>query len=277
MMEKKYQIGLVQAAFTNGDVGKNLEQMKRIVETAKEQFSDVKLMLFPELAATGYFLSSAIREFAEDQKGMIAQYMADLASKNNMHIGYGYVEAGTHGEIYNSLRFIDSHGEPVANYRKIHITSLEKGIFTPGNEIVSIKTELGHIGLMICWDLAFPEVARTLAVRGADLILNPSAWEKPYADPFVRFGMARAIDNTVYVAVCNHIGKSNDLEFLGHSGLYGPDGAPIAMAGEDDEKVVVAEVDPLYQRNVQSTFFTMIKERRIDLYGLKGEEEQADV
>jgi predicted amidohydrolase len=273
MMEKKYQIGLVQAAFTNGDVGKNLEQMKRIVETTKEQFPDVKLMLFPELATTGYFLSAKIREFAEDQNGMIAKYMADLASKNDLHIAYGYVESGIHGEIFNSLRFIDSHGEPVANCRKIHITSLEKGIFTPGNEIVSIKTELGHIGLMICWDLAFPEVARTLAVRGADLILNPSAWEKPYVDPFLRFGMARAIDNTVYVAVCNHVGKSNDLEFLGHSGLYGPDGASIAMAGEVDEKVIVAEVDPLYQRNVQSTFFTMLTERRKDLYALIGEEE----
>lgn len=273
MTEKKVQIGLVQAQFINGDVKKNLEHMKKIVETSKDISPDVKLMLFPELAATGYFLSSAFREYAEGQNGMIAQYMSEIARENDVYIGYGYIELGNDGEVYNSLGFIDRHGERIANYRKIHITDLERGFFTPGNEIVSVKTEWGHIGLMICWDLAFSELARALALRGVDLIISPSAWEKPYGDSFMRFAMARAIDNTLYVAVCNHVGQSDNLILCGKSGMYGPDGTSIALAGEDDEKVIVAEIDFEYRRKVQSSFFTMLKERRKDLYGLKGEEQ----
>jgi predicted amidohydrolase len=224
-----------------------LEKIKEIVETCKERSPNVKLMLFPELAATGFFLSSAIRQYAETQNGRIARYMSEVARENKMYIAYGYVESGSKGEIFNSLRFIDDHGELISNYRKIHITELERGVFTPGSEVVSIKTKLGHIGFMICWDLAFPELARMLAIRGADLILNPSAWEKPYDSPFLRFAMARAIDNTVYVAASNHVGKSDDLVFFGRSGLYGPDGAAVVLAAEDDEKVIVGEVDLVYR------------------------------
>lgn len=272
MKKGKYQIGLVQAKFSNGDIKNNLEQMKKIVEATKEASPHVKLLLFPELAVTGYFLSSALLQYAEGQNGMTAQYMSEIAQDQEVYIGYGYIELGDNGKIYNSLAFIDRHGERIANYRKIHITNLERGIFTPGNEIVSVKTEWGHIGLMICWDLAFPELARSLAVRGVELIISPSAWEKPYGEPFMRFAMARAIDNTVYVAVCNHVAPSENLVFCGKSGLYGPDGASIALAGDDDERVIITEVDFEDRKEVQSSFFTMLKERRKDLYGLQGEE-----
>lgn len=130
MTEKKYQIGIVQARFANGEIKRNLEKMKEIVEKCKERSPKVKLMLFPELAATGYFLSSAIRQYAETPNGWIARYLSEVARKNKMYISYGYVESGSKGEIFNSLRFIDNHGKWIANYRKIHITELERGIFS---------------------------------------------------------------------------------------------------------------------------------------------------
>lgn len=231
----------------------------------------MKLIIFPELAATGYFLSPGIGELAEHQNGKIAQFMSETARTNETYIVYGYVERGDHGETYNSLRLIDRHGEMIANYRKIHITELEKGIFTPGNEVVSVQTELGHLGLMICWDLAFPELARLLALKGADMLVVPTAWERPYDEPYARFGTARAIDNTLYVAVCNHVGQSENLSFFGGSGLYGPDGGQVALEEKEEERVVIAEVDIEYRRNMLSHFYTMLNERRTDLYGYKGE------
>jgi 5-aminopentanamidase len=268
MKNKKYQIGLVQAQFTNGEVEKNLAYMKQILVTTKKTSPELKLLLFPELAATGYFLTSDILGYAEGLNGSIMQYMSELAKENDVYIGYGYVELGNEGEIFNSFRLIDRHGGPIANYRKIHITEFERGIFTPGNEIVSVKTELGHIGLMICWDLAFPELARKLVTvePGVDLILSPSAWEKPYGDPLMRFSMAKAIDNTFYVAVCNHVGPSGDFVFCGRTGLFGPDGASIVLAGEDDEQVLIAEIDFEYRSSIKSNFYTMLQERRSDLY-----------
>lgn len=267
----RYKIALVQAKFSNRDIEANLDQMKTIVQQSKAHDPDLKLIVFPELAATGYFLSTAIRAYAQGLDGWIAERMAELARDNELYIGYGYVELGSNGSIYNSLAFFNRQGERVSNYRKIHLTGLERDVFTPGDEIVSVQTELGHIGLMICWDLAFPEMARTLAVRGVELILSPSAWEQPYDDPLVQFSKARALDNTVYVGVCNHIDRSEDLVMCGRSGLYGPDGVIVACAEADLEKVIVAEIDLEHRRRQQSGFYSMLKERRIDLYGLKGE------
>ena len=271
MKVNRYQIGLIQARFANEQVSENLQKMKKIVETCKEAHADVKLLLFPELAATGYSLSATLRNCAEEQHGDIAAYMAELARANDLAIGYGYAERGPAGEMFNSFQLMDRHGEPVAHYRKIHLTELERGIFAAGSEIVSAQTELGHLGFMICWDLAFPELARMLALRGVDLILAPSAWEKPYDPAFLRFGMARAIDNTVYVAACNHLGQSQHLHFFGRSTLHGPDGTSIAAADDEDERVIIGTVDLEYRRTLQTRFYTMLKERRKELYGLQGE------
>jgi predicted amidohydrolase len=272
MTANRYKIGLVQARFAYGEVSRNLEKMKRIAESCRAAHGDVKLLLFPELAATGYFLSSSgLSHCAEERNGEIAAYMSEVARENDMYIGYGYAERGPYGELFNSLRLIDRHGQRIANYRKIHITELERGIFTAGNEIVSVQTELGHIGLMICWDLAFPELARTLTLRGAELILSPSAWERPHDHAFQRFGMARAIDNTVYVAACNSIGQSDNLHFFGKSTLFDPRGTSIAWADDEEEIVVTGEIDREYRKEVQNSFFTMLKERRKELYGLKEE------
>ncbi len=275
--DQPYQVAIVQATGTNGDVSGNLERMKSIVEKTKAGASEVKLVLFPELAVTGYYLAPEIASHAEPADGEAARYLGEAAKACGTYIAYGYVESGTDGKTYNSLQLIDSAGQPVANYRKIHLTDLERDVYTPGNELVVADTELGKIGLMICWDLAFPELARSLAVRGADLLLAPAAWEKPYDDPFLLFAMARAIDNTVYLATCNQIGTSGDLAFFGKSGLYGPDGESIAVAETDEEQVIVGEIDFAHRDRVRSTFFTMLQERRKDLYGLKEEVESANV
>jgi predicted amidohydrolase len=271
------RIGLVQAQFADGKVEENLRKMKNIIESCKAANDNVQLLLFPELAATGYFLSEELRGCAEGPTGEIAAYMSQAAREYQLYLAYGYAERGAGGKLFNSLRLIDRHGNPIANYQKIHITSLEKETFAAGSQVVSAQTEMGHIGLMICWDLAFPELARLLALRGADLLLAPCAWESPYEDAFLRFATARAIDNTLYVAACNHRGQSGELRFFGKTALFGPDGAMIESAEERQEHVILGDIDLPYRRNVQNRFFTMLQERRKDLYRLQGEEVLPDV
>jgi 5-aminopentanamidase len=268
-----FQIGIVQMQGTNGDVNGNRERMKRIVETTKASYPGIRMILFAELAVTGYFLEHHVKHLAEPADGASAEWMAEVAKANDVYIAYGYVETDELGQCFNSLRFIDRSGKPLANYRKIHLTELERGLFSPGDDIVLVDTEFGKIGFLICWDLAFPELARTLAIRGADLLLVPVAWELPYDEPFQRFAQARAIDNTVYLAACNQIGTSGDLSFFGKSGLYGPDGSTIAATQSADEAVIVTEIDLSHRNHLQNCFFTMMKERRKDLYGLKMEGE----
>lgn len=261
----KFQLAVVQGTF-DGDVPSNIHKMKQWAVECKEQYPQAKLLLFPELAANGYGLNFAVLQTAEFKEGRIFAEMSRAAEEGQMHIAYGYVEKDADAKIYNSMMLINPQGEAAANYRKIHMTPYEQSFFTPGDEFIVADTELGKIGLMICWDLAFPEAARTLAVRGADLLLAPSAWEMPYDAPYRKFSMARAIDNTVYLATCNHTGHSGPFEFFGQSGIYAPDGSALSAAKGNSEQLVVSEIDYDWKRHLQESFFTMMNERRTDLY-----------
>lgn len=271
-MKAPAKLAVVQAEFSNGGVPANLQRMKELAQVTKQQTPDLQLLLFPELAVTGYNPAPEVRTLAEKQDGPAYQFLSQVSGENELYLAYGYVEAGEEDQVYNSVILLGPDGRILGNYRKIHLTSLERGVFDPGHEFVSVDTSLGRIGLLICWDLAFPETARILAVRGADILLAPSAWEKPYDLPYRRFALARAMDNTVFLATCNHIGTSGELKFFGYSSVYGPDGETLVTLKEDEPGVGVAILDPEHRRNLQKTFFSMMQERRADLYALKGEE-----
>jgi predicted amidohydrolase len=265
-MTSSYQIAVAQASFENGDISNNLSKMEKIANQCIKTFPNVRLLLFPELAVTGYFLSETIKQIAQEWDGFIFERMSRLAERLQLYIAYGYVEKDQTENIYNSLMLVSPKGKCVGNYRKIHVTPLEKSLFTPGSKPVIAETELGRIGLMLCWDLAFPELARHLAVKGAELLLVPCAWESPFHVPFQKFCMARAIDNTIYLAACNQIGACSQLHFFGLSSIYGPDGNQIASAKENQEDVIIAEVDHSWREELKRTFYTMMDERRTDLY-----------
>lgn len=264
-------ISIAQSDFRNGDLSYNIGKMNKLARDCREQTPDASLLIFPELSVSGYFLSPDLKELAEFQKGSSFARMSEIAEHHKMWILYGYPEKDREGKVYNSIQLIDSRGESVANYRKIHLTPGEKELFTPGSEPVMVETELGNIGLLICWDLAFPELARTLALKGADLLLAPSAWESPYEAPFYQFGASRAIDNTVYVAACNHTGISKDLSFFGKSAIFAPDGTNLAICKEKKEHIITAALDYSWRNHIKETFFTMLSDRRPDVYR-RGEE-----
>lgn len=266
-MEQTFLLGLAQVRLINGNVTENLEKIKGTVEKAKEVNPSLKIIVFPELTTTGYYLDSQIEKLAEAKDGYSFEFLAKVAKENNVHIVYGYVEdGGGEGRIYNSVQLIDDRGVSLANYRKIHTTNLEVGIFDAGNETSIVQTNLGKIGLMICWDIAFPELARMLALQGADIIIAPSAWEKPFIDPFIKFGSARSIDNTLFLATCNQIGNSEQLSFFGKSSVYGPDGNVITQAYGENEEVVFAQINLGVRKEMKENFFSMMDERRKDIY-----------
>ncbi|WP_078409142.1 carbon-nitrogen hydrolase family protein [Priestia abyssalis] len=260
------KIAVAQAAFKNGDLSYNQDKMEKMVKQCKKQHPDTRLIVFPELSATGYFLSPEVKDLAQHQDGSIFDHMRKIAEQYEMWMVYGYVEKDSEGQVYNSIQLIDPTGKLAGNYRKIHLTPLEKEVFTPGSDLVTVETELGTIGLMICWDLAFPELARSLALQGADLIAAPSAWEAPYDAPFIQFAAARAIDNTIYVAAGNQIGTSEGLTFFGKSAIFAPDGTTISIAGENEERIITASLHYDWREDIKNTFFTMLADRRPDLY-----------
>ncbi len=260
-----YKIAAAQGEFQNGEVTENLNKMETLVTECLNKHPDTKVLTFPELSTTGYFLSEEMKKLAEKQDGPIFQAMRHMAVSNLISIVYGYVEKDDAGNIYNAIQYIDATGKDTANYRKIHLTPLERGVFKPGSEPVTISTDIGTIGLMICWDLAFPELARTLTLKGAEILLVPSAWEEPYDGPFLQFSGARAIDNTIYVVTCNHTGRSEELNFFGKSSIFGPDGQAIVTA-EKPYEFITAHADATRRNELKQSFFTMLEERRTDVY-----------
>lgn len=268
-----YEVAVIQANFKNRDIQDNVDKIKSLVKETKRNSPEVKLILFPELCVTGYFLTEDIRQVAEEAEGDTYRTISTLAREYQVYIGYGFVEKGKDQHIYNSVSLINQEGQRVATYQKIHLTPLEREIFTPGQHLVTVETEIGHIGLMICWDLAFPELARLLALKGANMVLVPSAWETPYEQAYQSFAMARAMDNTVFLVTCNHVGESADLCFRGYSGIYKPDGSILQRATSEQEEITYTKIDFTQQRELQQSFYTMLEERRTDIYHLAWKED----
>ncbi|WP_226581024.1 carbon-nitrogen hydrolase family protein [Halobacillus litoralis] len=260
-------IALSQHAYTPGDKDANIRRMEEDIERCMNK--NVDLIVFPELAATGYFLSPALHDVAEEKFGPVYERMSTAARKGGVYLLYGYVERASSGDLYNSTVLLDHNGEFVAHYRKIHLTPPEKEFFKGGEDPVVVQTPIGKIALMICWDLAFPEYAAYLSKQNVELILAPSAWESPYENPFASFASARAIDTTAYVAACNHTGDSGRLSFFGQSRVYSPDGTVISEYEQIKDKLVVTTIDYRTIIDWKDRFFTMNNDRRPEVFERK--------
>lgn len=262
----KMNIAVVQSAYKKSDVAYNVNKMKRQIEQCLANEKETELILFPELCTTGYFLDDELQTIASSCDGFHFQQLAEVAKQHSIVIAYGYVEKGADHTIYNSVQVINEEGQSIINYRKIHLTPDEQHFFSMGSDIIVKSIKKGTIGVMTCWDLAFPELARALANQGADLLLVPSAWEKPHDKPYEIFSQARAIDQTVFLATCNHVGASQELAFFGKAAIYGPDGQVIVKSSEEKEAILTAQLDFSERGTLKNTFFSMEADFREDLF-----------
>ncbi len=262
----KWKLAVVQDDFNVSD---NLHLMESHINRCMQENPETKFILFPEAAAGGYIFSEDhVRNKAESADGPSFRFLSGLAKKFELYIGYGFIEKKD-GKIFNSLNLISHEGELLATYQKMHLTPLEKHLFSAGDKLVTVKTELGTFGLMICWDMAFPELARLLEQQGADVILAPSAWERPYEGSYCRMAAARAMDNTVYLATCNYTDDDEDIQFFGRSAVYGPDGERLSGSQIEESSVVTAEIDLAKRQELKGKFYSMRSDERIDLYEIQ--------
>ncbi|MDD3183864.1 MAG: carbon-nitrogen hydrolase family protein [Anaerostipes sp.] len=249
---------------------KNLAAMERMLEEAVKKYSDVDLVVFPELCVTGYQCGDKFYELAEkpeDASESVA-FMSCLARKYGVHIIYGMAEQDMEKKevIYNSQFFIDDEGELLGTYHKVHLFASEKAFFTPGDEFKVFDTKIGRIGLFICYDAFFPEAARCLAVQGVDLLVNSTNWEKPYDYDMDMVMAARALENTVYLACCNRIGEDTTLGFFGHTRILNPLGQVISKVEGEVEDIIYASLDYEKAKQMKVDYYTMLTERRPEVY-----------
>lgn len=236
------QIACCQFAPDVEDPAGNVERIRAVIAAALAAGADV--VVVPELANSGYVFNSAAeaRAAAVPADGELLRGWAQDAARGSAMVIGGFCELGDDGRVYNSCALVDGEGV-LAVYRKLHLWADEQRWFARGEAPAPvIETRHGRVGLGICYDLEFPEVARGLALNGADLIVLPTNCPREPADKeAARGGMpilsllasSTAYLNKVFVAVCDRCGTERDLIFEGGSVIADPSGALLAAAPED--------------------------------------------
>jgi omega-amidase len=262
------KIAAAQIECALGDPDANVRKISDFAARAKE--GDAKLVVFPEMADTGYampVIQACARPWSE---GAVPE-LQKIAQSLSIAIICGVSERDD-GSIYNSQVFIDANGNVVGSYRKTHLftgTPIgEDKCFSPGNELRSFPFGEGfRLGLSICYDLRFPEVYRMLVIEeGVNAFILSSAWPFPRVEHFRILVSARAIENQSYMIVSNRVGTDDGVTTCGCSAIIDPYGVTLASASTDREELVQAEISKEAISSVRNKM-AVFAQRRPDIYG----------
>jgi predicted amidohydrolase len=240
---REITVAVVQMQPKLNEVSENLIRMTDFVERiCLEQKTD--LIVFPELITTGYECGVRFTDLAERVPGHTANLLAQQAAEFNTHITFGMaLKEQVESIIYNAAIMVGPDGEMIGDYRKVHPRGEERLAFRPGFRYPVFETNFGMVGLMLGWDMAFPEVARSLALDGAELLCLCADWEKPHTEEWNAFVLARAFENSVFVAAANRVGEEPSYTFFGQSMIVGPRGEIYSSIDEGKEGYALARVD----------------------------------
>ncbi len=235
-----FLLGVAQLTPARLDKAANLE----LIASAMQQVAKAggQAILLPELFLTGYFLDEQLVSLAEPLDGPSLRRLSALARHHQLLTICGWPEATGGPRPYNSAVVIERDGTVVGRYRKTHLFGREPEFFAAGDRLHPFDTSVGRIGVLICYDMEFPETARILALEGAAVILTPTASMDPYAAYQAVYTRARAMENGVYVATANTVGHLDRFHFFGESSVVGPGGDVVDIAGAD-ERILMVSLD----------------------------------
>ncbi len=246
------RVAIVQTNPEFGDIRKNVAEA---VELAGSVRAD--LYVLPELFSTGYNFTSRkeVERLSEPADGSAFAAMAGLAKKLKAYIAYGFAERPATGTTagsgaagaarsYNSAALVGPRGM-VGLYRKVHLFAKETLYFAPGDLGFRVfELPFGKVGIMVCFDWYYPEAARTLALRGAQIIAHPSNLVLPYCPDAM---ITRCLENRVFAATANRIGTErrggSELRYIGTSEIVSPSGEVLIRMPHDEAGIRVVEVD----------------------------------
>jgi predicted amidohydrolase len=259
-------VGFVQFAPARYDVAANVTRVERLLRGARAD-----LLILPELANSGYMYASTaeLAPFAEpaDGSGPFLTALQAAARQTGGIIVTGFAERAAHG-LYNSAAAVDAAGI-VAVYRKTHLFYEEQDLFLPGDTGFSVFEYAGaRIGMMVCFDWYFPESARTLALRGAQIIAHPSNLVLPHCQTAM---VTRCLENRVFAVTTNRHGTEElgekRLTFTGASQLMSPKGERLLQGPVEGDCMLLAEIDPALADDKRPTSRNhLLDDRRPEFY-----------
>lgn len=234
------RIALWQCESHPGQVEGNLARLD--VTAGEAAARGAQLLIAPEMLVTGYAISPEVADrLADPPDGPLAQRVCDIARRRGIAVLYGCVERAADGLRYNAIRLVDRDGAALATHHKTQLFGeLDRRMVTPGSVRPPVVEWAGwRLGLLTCYEVEFPELVRSCAVRGADLICVPTANMIEYdVVPDVLLP-ARALESQVYIAYANYCGAEHDLVYGGRSTVVAPTSAVLARADRTPELIVV--------------------------------------
>lgn len=269
----RIKVAGVQMDILFADREHNLAKMKDRLEETVE--NGAQLTVFPECTTTGYCFNSLQEALpvCEPIDGHSVKTVSQWCQSLDTMVVFGFLELDGE-QVYNALALVGPQGL-LGSYRKVHLPHLGIDRFTtPGKRDFQVTdTGVMRIGMNICYDSSFPEAARILALRGADLITLPTNWPPTSGLTADVIPNARALENHVYYMSINRIGKERGFSFIGKSKICDPRGNSIAFADHADEAILYGEIDPQIARQKHLVSIPgehevhRFEDRRPDLYG----------
>ena len=259
---------------------RNLDVCLARQDEASEQGAEQ--LVLPECAIPGYVYDSADEAFpyAEEIPGPSTVVLEDACRRLGTHVVCGLIERDG-DRLHNAAVLVGPDGL-VGSYRKSHLPFLGIDRFVvPGDELPVFETPIGRIGVEICYDLRFPEVTRSLALAGADIVVLPTTWPLAAAANAELLAPARAFENRIFLLVSNRVGRERTAEFCGRSQIVDPAGTRLAETDATSQALLVAEIDVHFARNKSIVpapgeyEMHLFDHRRPDLYGALVEETQS--
>ncbi|AYC33887.1 carbon-nitrogen hydrolase [Pseudomonas cavernae] len=255
------KVELVQLAGRDGDSAYNLERTLQAIASCA---ADSDLLVFPETQLCGFPHAGNVRQLAEPLDGPSVQAVRAAARERDVAVVVGMLEADG-GEVYNSSLLISPEGVAL-RYRKTHLWPDERGLVRPGDRFATVEWRGVRIGLLICYDIEFPENARALAELGAELIVVCNGNMDPYGPVHRNALLARAQENQLFALMVNRVGPGDDgLVFAGGSAVVDPFGQVLCEAGRSECRLL-ASLD-LQQRQAARQVYDYLADRRLPLAG----------
>jgi predicted amidohydrolase len=226
----------IQFTVKQGDVDANLAYVREALARVAAQ--GVNLAVLPEMWSSGFSYKN-LNELALRTQGIVFELL-ELSSRHKMVI-IGSMPEPNGDKVFNAVYVIDN-GSLAGVYRKMHLFSLlgEERAFSGGDSWLCAETSLGKVGVIICYDLRFPELSRRLAVEGAQVICVPAQWPKPRQEHWRTLLRARAMENQLFIVACNACGIIGKLDFFGMSMIIDAKGELLAEAGECEGEIVAS-------------------------------------
>jgi len=249
-----------------GESAYNFAHAEELVRKAAAEGADV--VLLPETWNLGFFPTEDLESLADPEGEHVKKTFGALAAELDVNIVCGSAVTARGGRVFNTAYVFDRRGACIASYDKSHLFTPmgEHAFFTPGDHLCTFPLDGVECGLIICYDLRFPELTRSLTLQGADLLFVPAEWPAPRLLHWQTLNRARAIENQIFLACCNGCGTAGEVVYGGHSAIYGPWGEVMAEAGAQEE-IILADLDFGIKDQIRNSI-NVFRDRRPEMYKL---------